>query len=69
MKNKITNLARSNRSNATKSEKAFWERVRNRQWEGTKWVRQKPIVYEEIMGEKHFLLLIFIALSINLLLN
>ena len=54
MKTTITNLARQHRKNPTKAEAEFWKSVKNRQWEGIKWHRQKPIVHSEIMGEKCF---------------
>ncbi|MGC9079107.1 MAG: DUF559 domain-containing protein, partial [Candidatus Kapaibacteriota bacterium] len=45
-KSDITNLARQLRKNATPSEKKLWEFLRNKKFEGLKFYRQRPIIYD-----------------------
>ena len=45
-KSDITNLARQLRKNATASEKKLWEFLRNKKFEGLKFYRQRPIIYD-----------------------
>jgi very-short-patch-repair endonuclease len=40
----LTRLARSLRKNSTPSEKILWGILRNRQFEGCKFIRQKPLL-------------------------
>ena len=63
---KITILSRQNRKNSTPAETKFWSYVRNQQWEGLKWHRQKPIIYEEIMDKKNFFIADFYCPSFKL---
>ncbi|MBN1398955.1 MAG: endonuclease domain-containing protein [Bacteroidetes bacterium] len=50
----ITKLARSLRRNQTDAEKKLWHELRNRKLGNKKFLRQHPIIYEEINGKKHF---------------
>ena len=50
----ITDLARELRRNQTQAEKLFWSMVRGRSFEGLKFQRQKPIVYEQFNGIRYF---------------
>ena len=50
----ITQLARTLRRNQTLSEKILWQALRNRKLAGKKFLRQHPIVYEELNGKKYF---------------
>jgi len=50
----ITQLARSLRKDQTPSEKTLWQALRNRKLAGKKFLRQHPIVYEELNGKKYF---------------
>ncbi len=45
-KKRIIELARELRKNQTPSEKYFWQIVRNRKFEGKKFLRQHPLIYE-----------------------
>lgn len=42
--------ARILRKRSTKEEKVLWEKLRNRKFHGLKFLRQHPIVYDEING-------------------
>ncbi len=42
--------ARLLRQNSTEEEKILWEKLRNRKFHGLKFLRQRPIVYDEING-------------------
>ena len=46
-KRSITELARELRKNPTYSEKRLWKILRRRQMNGYKFLRQKPLIYEE----------------------
>lgn len=43
----ITELARELRNNPTKAERKLWQHLRRRQLNGHKFLRQKPIIYEQ----------------------
>ena len=45
------NTARQLRRNSTDEEKILWQKLRNRQFHGLKFLRQHPIVYDEIIGK------------------
>ena len=45
-KKQIITLARELRRNQTPAEKIFWNLVRNRNFDGKKFVRQHPLIYE-----------------------
>ncbi len=42
----IIKLARELRKNQTHAEKVFWQVVRNRNFDGKKFLRQHPLIYE-----------------------
>jgi len=51
-KKQIIQLARELRKNMTPSEKFLWKFLRNRNFEGKKFLRQHPLIYENINDEK-----------------
>jgi len=50
----ITELARELRKNPTNSEKVMWELLRKRRFEGLKFLRQFPIIHEQIGSQRFF---------------
>jgi len=50
----ITQLCRELRQRATPAERKLWLYLRDRQLDGVKFYRQKPIVYEESLKKKYF---------------
>ncbi len=46
--------ARQLRRNWTDEEKILWQKLRNRKFHGLKFLRQHPIVYDEISGKALF---------------
>ena len=50
----ITELARELRKNPTESEKILWEQLRKRRLDGHRFVRQKPLVYDQIQNQRFF---------------
>lgn len=53
----IIDKARLLRKNMTKAERLLWSHLRNRQRKGYKFLRQYPILYSDIQGQKsHFIL-------------
>jgi very-short-patch-repair endonuclease len=46
--------ARQLRRNSTDYEKVLWQKLRNRKFHGLKFLRQHPIVYDEINGKALF---------------
>ncbi len=50
----IIQLCRELRKNATPEEKELWKYLRNKQLDGVKFYRQKPLVYEESFEKKYF---------------
>ena len=46
-----TSRARQLRTNMTPEEKVLWQKLRNRNFRGLKFLRQHPIIYEEISGK------------------
>lgn len=54
MQKTIQELCRELRKNQTPSEKTLWEAVRNRKFEGLKFTRQYPIIYNNIGTKKLF---------------
>jgi len=65
----ITQLARSLRRNQTSAEKALWQALRNRKLLGKKFLRQHPIVYEELNGKKYFFIADFYCAEHNFVLE
>ena len=55
----ITQLARELRRNMTPSERVLWEQLRKRRLNGYRFVRQKPIVYQQIGDRRYFYILDF----------
>ncbi len=58
-------LARELRKNQTKSEKLFWEKLRNRKFVGLKFTRQHPIYYFKD-GQKRFFIADFFCNQLKL---
>jgi len=50
----ITQLCRELRQRATPAERKLWQYLRNKQLDGVKFYRQKPLVYEESFNERYF---------------
>lgn len=50
----IKEICRSLRQNQTPSEKLLWENFRNRKFNGMKFNRQYPIIYETTYTNEHF---------------
>lgn len=50
----ITELARELRKNPTESEKILWEQLRKRRLNGNRFVRQKPLIYEQNQNQRFF---------------
>ncbi len=50
----ITELARELRKNPTESEKILWEQLRKRRLNGHRFVRQKPLIYEQNQNQRFF---------------
>lgn len=50
----IKTFARTMRKNPTPAERYFWDKVRNRQFEGLKFYRQYIIQHDETRGKKSF---------------
>ncbi len=46
--------ARQLRKNMTPEEKVLWQKLRNRNFRGLKFLRQHPVIYEEISGKSLF---------------
>jgi leucyl-tRNA synthetase len=46
--------ARQLRKNMTPEEKVLWQKLRNRNFHGLKFLRQHPLIYEEINGKPLF---------------
>ena len=57
----ITRLSRQLRNNMTEAEKILWQRLKNRQLRGLRFLRQKPIVYKQIEMKKFFFIVDFIC--------
>ncbi len=49
-----TSRARELRRNSTDEEKILWQKLRNRKFHGLKFLRQHPLVYDEINGKALF---------------
>lgn len=50
----ITEIARELRKNPTESEKILWKRLRKRQLGGYRFVRQKPLIYDQNQKNSFF---------------
>ncbi len=50
----ITQICRDLRQRATPAERKLWAYVRNKQLDGVKFYRQKPLIYEESIDKKYF---------------
>ena len=46
-----TSRVRQLRTNMTPEEKVLWQKLRNRNFRGLKFLRQHPIIYEKISGK------------------
>ncbi|NBC66372.1 MAG: DUF559 domain-containing protein [Bacteroidetes bacterium] len=57
----ITELARELRENPTESESILWEQLRKRRLGGYRFVRQKPLVYDQNKNNVFSSLQIFIV--------
>jgi very-short-patch-repair endonuclease len=53
-KKELVERVRYLRSNATESEKILWQLIRNRRLGGYRFMRQRPIIYNEILGEREY---------------
>lgn len=53
-KREVIALARELRKNQTDSEKKFWRIVRNRRFDGIKFLRQHPLIYKNFNGNLSF---------------
>ena len=62
----IKELTRELRRNQTKTEQIFWEKVRNRRFNGSKFLRQYPIRFE-IDRMKKFFVADFCCMKIKLI--
>jgi very-short-patch-repair endonuclease len=67
MKNHVR-LARKLRRNQTPAEKVFWELVRNRKFQGRRFLRQH-LFWFEIEGKKRFFIADFYCASANLVIE
>ena len=65
----ITQLARTLRRHQTSSEEILWQALRNRKLSGKKFLRQHPIVYEELNGKKYFFIADFYCAEHNFVLE
>ena len=54
MRKTITELARELRRNPTPAEKKLWSHLRNKQLNGYRFVRQKPLVYQQYNEKRYF---------------
>ncbi|MBP8917371.1 MAG: DUF559 domain-containing protein [Chitinophagales bacterium] len=66
---KITDYARKQRSNPTESEKQLWEYLKGKKIYGKKFLRQKPIIYKEIEGNKYFFIADFCCYNPKLIIE
>ncbi len=64
MDNVVKEAVRELRKNQTESEKIFWDAVRNRKFEGLKFLRQHPFVFE-YEGDKRFFVVDFYCAEKN----
>lgn len=51
---RITELVRQLRQNQTPAERALWQELRGRKLKGHKFLRQQPIIYQNIPKQKFF---------------
>jgi len=68
-KRSITELARELRKNSTEAEKRLWKIVRRRQINGFKFLRQKPLIYEENYRIKSFFIADFYCSRLKLVIE
>lgn len=68
-KKSITQLCRELRQRETPSEKLLWKYLRNRQLDGVKFYRQKPLIYEESFNKKYFYIADFYSHEKNLVIE
>ena len=54
MSKTITELARELRRNPTPAERKLWSHLRNKQLKGYRFVRQKPLVYQQYNKKRYF---------------
>jgi very-short-patch-repair endonuclease len=60
-------LARHLRKNQTSQEKKLWEKLRNRNLDGYKFSRQKPIKYESVNFKNRFFIVDFYCAQFKLI--
>lgn len=65
----ITELARELRKSPTSSEKVLWSFLRKKQLCGLKFLRQRPIVYEQRQSVRHFFIADFYCPEIKLVIE
>ncbi len=65
----ITEIARELRNNPTPSEKHLWKYLRKRQFNGYKFLRQKPFIYEVRNGRKYFFIADFYCAELRLVIE
>lgn len=68
-KRSITELARELRKNPTEAEKRLWEILRRKQLKGFKFLRQKPLIYEENYRVKSFFIADFYCSRLKLVIE
>ena len=54
MSKRITELARELRRNPTPAERKLWSHLHNKQLNGYRFVRQKPLVYQQYNKKRYF---------------
>ncbi len=65
----IRNLARKMRNNPTKSEFFLWQRLKDRQLEGFKFIRQHPLLYDRVYNDYKFFIPDFYCPAANLIIE
>jgi len=65
----ITQLCRELRQNMTPAERLLWKHLRNRQFNGYKFLRQHPFVYAVSPGKKYYFIADFYCAEKNLVIE
>lgn len=65
----ITDLARELRNNPTTAERTLWQYLRRRQLNGYKFLRQKPIIYNQTNQQAFFFIADFYCAEANLVIE
>ena len=68
-KKTVTELARELRSNPTSAERTLWPHLRKRRLNGYRFLRQKPIIYNQRNYQKHFFIADFYCAEKKLVLE